>query len=136
MTGWRSPVRSYSLVPLERSGERLPSVDVTLAIHGNELRSVAWDDMRIRPGEANEFRYPTRLDFANPNPYFPPGVLHIVGLGVCHVNPSLVVKGNSASGARMGPCGGMVSLLVEDLDPAVAPVSHEDSAVHVDGDGV
>lgn len=133
---------SHSHVLPERSvikmrvGDGLSSENVAFAIDGDELRSVPRKDVGIRPREANELLHPTRLDFANANAHFIPWVLYVVRLGVRDVDPSLVVKGDSARAPKLGPGGRVVSLLVEDLDPAVAAISHEHSAVRMKGDGV
>ena len=119
-----------------RVGHRLSSEKVAFAINGDELRAVPRQDVGVCPREANEFLHPTRLDFANANAHFIPWVLNIVRLGVRDVDPSLVVKGDSARAPKLRPGGRVVSLLVEDLDPAVAAIPHEYPAVRMKGDGV
>ena len=119
-----------------RVGHRLSSEKVSFAINGDELRSVPRQDVGVCPREANEFLHPTRLDFTNANAHFIPGVLYVVRLGVRDVDPSLVVKGDAARASKLGPGGRVVSLLVEDLDPTVAAISHEHSAVRMKGDGM
>ena len=69
-------------------------------------------------------------------PISQPGFCHVVGFGVCHVDLPVIVEGDSAGAPELGPGGHVISLLVEDLDAAVAPISHEDPPARVDIDGV
>lgn len=133
---------SHSHVLPERSGinmrigDGLSSIDVAFAIDGDELRAVPRKDVRICPREANELLHPTRLIFANANSHLIPRILYVVRFGVCDVDSSEVVKGDSARAPELGPGGRVVALLVEDLDAAVAAISHEYAAVGINGDGV
>ena len=118
------------------SRDGFPSVKVALAINGDELRSVPRQDVRVRPWEANELLHPSRLGFADTNSHFKSWILHVVRLRVRYIDPPPIVKGNSARAPKLGPGGGVVALLIEDLNPAVAAISYKHATIWINSDGV
>src|SRR5439155_15334464 len=79
-------LRPHPDVLLQSPGSRLASKDGAVAIDRHELRSVAGGLPWITPGIQDECIDPSRSGIANPDPFLPTGVLHVIGFRVGHVD--------------------------------------------------
>src|SRR5436309_8848539 len=138
--GFESAARSLGPHPdvlLQSPGSRLASKDGAVAIDRHELRSVAGGLPWITPGIQDECIDPSRSGIANPDPFLPTGVLHVIGFRVRHVDLTLAVEGDSARLSELRPRGCQrLSLLVKDLNPVVPAIADENAPARVHGDGV
>jgi hypothetical protein len=90
-----------------------------------------------RPRETNEGVDPARLRVADPDPFLPARILHVIGLRVGDVDLILAVEGDPARLSELRPRHRQrFSVLIEDLDAVVAAIADEDAAARIDRDRV
>src|SRR4051812_44076339 len=95
-------------------------VDIALGIDAQELRSspVAVAGHFVR----DERLHPAGLDVADANASFPTGIPVRIRHAVGDVNMALIVDGDRARLAELGPTRDEVSILVDDLNALIAAV--------------
>src|SRR5258706_16459897 len=99
---------------LQPLGSWLPSIYIAVPVDRHELRSVPRRLPWMRPRIHEERVHPPAFGIADPDPFLPAGILHIVGLRVRHVDLILVVEGDSTRLSELRPRRGQrFSVLVE-----------------------
>ena len=109
-------------------------VDVACRIHSNALGPAVLDGRRLQVFDQVEDRSVARV--ADPDPLLPARIVGAVRLGVGHVDAVVGADRDAARSAELIPDVEQRSLLVEDRDAIVAPVTHENAALGVERDRV
>ncbi len=80
--------------------------------------------------------HPAQVGVANADAHFPAWVLHVVALGVGHIDVVVRVEEDAAGAAVLRPLRQEGAFLVEQLDAVVGTIAHKHAAALVDGDSV
>src|SRR5688500_2500452 len=129
-------LRPHPDVFLQLLRTRFAAVQVALAVDRDELRAGSRRLARVSPRILDERRYPPTPGIADPDAHLPARILHIVGFRVGDVNLIPRVEEDAARPPELRPLREELPFLVEELDPVVRAIAHEDAAARVHRNGV
>src|SRR5204863_2396045 len=105
---------------------------------GAELRSAARLCAWIAALIQDEVPHPASQRVSDSDALLEARIIDIVRFRVEDVDQVFIIgrEGNTARHSELVPCGDVLSVLVEDLDPGIAPIACEQAASLVHGDAV
>src|SRR6476646_2928243 len=97
-------------------GPRLTREDVAVFVHRDEFRAASGLRIRVAARVQDESVHKTRPGVSDPDALLPTRIVHAVRFRIGDIDLVLVVEGDPARRAELGPCREMFALLVEELD--------------------
>ena len=93
-------------------------------------------ELRAETCSGDEVPDLSRAGTPDPQSLPPAGIVVVVGLGIDGIENVIVIDEEPTDPAELVPGVEVRPLLIEDLDPAIAPVGHEQASLRVHGEGV